>query len=73
MFYTEYADIQGTKLVCTESVLAFPCLRPANVGQGEMVQVDELTAQAWELDGRSGMSFRARGMASMRSSSKQAA
>jgi hypothetical protein len=28
------------------------------VGQGEMVAVDGLTAQAWELDGRSGMSFR---------------
>jgi hypothetical protein len=31
-----------------------------NVAQGEMVAVDGLTAQAWELDGRSGMSFRAR-------------
>ena len=31
------------------------------VGQGEMVAVEGLTAQAWELpDGRSGMSFRAR-------------
>src|ERR671933_2026864 len=29
------------------------------VAQGEMVQVDGLTAQAWELDGRSGMAFRA--------------
>jgi hypothetical protein len=29
-----------------------------NVGQGEMVAVDGLTAQAWELDGRSDMSFR---------------
>jgi hypothetical protein len=28
------------------------------VAQGEMVKVDALTAQAWELDGRSGMSFR---------------
>ena len=28
------------------------------VGQGEMVAVDGLTAQAWELDGRSGMAFR---------------
>jgi hypothetical protein len=28
------------------------------VGQGEMVSVDGLTAQAWEMDGRSGMSFR---------------
>jgi hypothetical protein len=29
------------------------------VGQGEMVAVDALTAQAWEMDGRSGMAFRA--------------
>ena len=28
------------------------------VRQGEMVSVDGLTAQAWELDGRSGMAFR---------------
>jgi hypothetical protein len=28
------------------------------VGQGEMVGVDRLTAQAWEMDGRSGMAFR---------------
>jgi hypothetical protein len=30
------------------------------VAQGEMVDVDGLTAQPWELDGRSGLSFRAR-------------
>ena len=29
------------------------------VGQGEMVAVDGLTAQPWEMDGRSGMAFRA--------------
>jgi hypothetical protein len=29
------------------------------VGQGEMVQVEGLTAQAWEMDGRSRMAFRA--------------
>ena len=28
------------------------------VAQGEMVAVDRLTAQPWELDGRSGMAFR---------------
>jgi hypothetical protein len=28
------------------------------VGQGEMVAVDGLTAQPWEMDGRSGMAFR---------------
>jgi hypothetical protein len=30
-----------------------------NVGQGEMVRVDGMTAQAWEMEGRSGMAFRA--------------
>jgi hypothetical protein len=34
-----------------------------NVGQGEMVTVDGLTAQAWEMDGRSGMAFRATAIA----------
>ena len=29
------------------------------VSQGEMVRVEEMTAQAWEMDGRSGMAFRA--------------
>lgn len=29
------------------------------VAQGDMVRVDELTAQPWEMEGRSGMSFRA--------------
>ena len=33
-----------------------------NVGQGEMVTVEGLTAQAWEMDGRSGMAFRAAAM-----------
>ena len=28
------------------------------VAQGETVSVDGLTAQAWEMDGRSGMAFR---------------
>ena len=35
------------------------------VGQGEMVSVDGLTAQAWELDGRSGMAFRAHAVRSV--------
>jgi hypothetical protein len=29
------------------------------VAQGEMASVDGLTAQAWEMEGRSGMAFRA--------------
>ncbi len=32
--------------------------RDPKVAQGEMVAVDGLTAQAWEMDGRSGMAFR---------------
>jgi hypothetical protein len=34
------------------------------VAQGEIVRVDGLTAQAWEMEGRSGMAFRARAIAS---------
>jgi hypothetical protein len=34
------------------------------VRQGEMVAVDALTAQAWEMDGRSGMAFRAQAIRS---------
>jgi hypothetical protein len=30
-----------------------------HVAQGEMVRVEGLTAQAWEMEGRSGMAFRA--------------
>src|SRR5262245_54290233 len=29
------------------------------VTQGEMVRVDQLTAQPWDMDGRSGVAFRA--------------
>jgi hypothetical protein len=29
------------------------------VSQGDMVRVDGMTAQAWEMEGRSGMAFRA--------------
>src|SRR4051812_20016696 len=36
------------------------------VGQGEIVRVEGLTTQAWEMEGRNGMSFRA---ASIRSAS----
>jgi hypothetical protein len=44
------------------------------LSQGEVVQVDGLTAQAWEMDGRSGMAFRARAIAPMPATSgKQAA
>jgi hypothetical protein len=30
-----------------------------SVSQGVMVRVEGMTAQAWEMDGRSGMAFRA--------------
>jgi hypothetical protein len=35
-----------------------------NVAQGEMVVLDGLTAQAWEMDGRSGTAFRAQAVRS---------
>ena len=34
------------------------------VAQGEMVALDGLTAQAWEMDGRSGTAFRAHAVSS---------
>jgi hypothetical protein len=34
------------------------------VSQGEVVRIDELTAQPWEMGDRSGMSFRARSIVS---------
>jgi hypothetical protein len=40
-----------------------------NVGQGEMVALDALTAQPWEMDGRSGMAFRAQAIRSTSSRS----
>jgi len=52
VFYNEYSDVQGTKLVCPESVLAFPCLRPANVGQAEMKGF-ELETSIYPVDGLS--------------------
>ncbi len=33
-----------------------------NVPQGETVRVDGMTAQPWEMEGRSGMAFRAQGI-----------
>jgi hypothetical protein len=35
------------------------------VKQGEMVRVEGMTAQAWEMDGRSGMAFRAQSIRSV--------
>src|SRR3954454_12648126 len=35
-----------------------------HVAQGEMVALDGLTAQAWEMDGRSGTAFRAQAVKS---------
>ena len=40
-----------------------------NVSQGEMVRVEGLTAQAWEMEGRSGMAFRAQAVRSTSSRS----
>lgn len=43
------------------------------VGQGEMVRVEGMTAQAWEMDGRNGMSFRAAAIRSVNAREKAAA
>ncbi|MEO6041183.1 MAG: TonB-dependent receptor [Croceibacterium sp.] len=51
-FWNKYNNIQGTKLVCPESVLPFPCLRPDNVGTGEMKGF-ELETQIHPVDGLS--------------------
>ena len=43
------------------------------VKQGEMVRVEGLTAQAWEMEGRNGMAFRATSICSMAAREKAAA
>ena len=35
------------------------------LSQGELVRVDGMTAQAWEMEGRSGMAFRANAIRAM--------
>ncbi len=53
VFFNKYKDIQGTKLVCPETpALTFPCLRPENVGNGEMKGF-ELETQIYPVDGLS--------------------
>ena len=44
-----------------------------NVAQGEMVRVEGLTAQAWEMEGRSGMAFRATAIRSATSARERGA
>jgi hypothetical protein len=44
-----------------------------NVAQGEMVRVEGMTAQAWEMEGRSGMAFRATAIQSLRPRSAEKA
>src|SRR4051812_25481042 len=43
------------------------------VKQGEMVRVDGMTAQAWEMEGRNGMAFRATAIRSLSAGSEKAA
>jgi hypothetical protein len=43
------------------------------VGQGEMVRVEAMTAQAWEMEGRSGMAFRASAIKSTATRAEKAA
>ena len=49
VFYNKYNNIQGTKAVCPESILPFPCLRPDNVGSAKMKGF-ELEAQFYVTD-----------------------
>ena len=43
------------------------------VAQGEMVRVEGMTAQAWEMEGRNGMAFRAASIRSVRAGGEKAA
>jgi hypothetical protein len=43
------------------------------VTQGEMVRVEGMTAQPWEMDGRNGMAFRANAIRSLTARSEKAA
>ena len=43
------------------------------VGQGEMVRVEAMTAQPWEMEGRSGMAFRASAIKSTATRAEKAA
>ena len=43
------------------------------VKQGEMVRVEGMTAQAWDMDGRNGMSFRASAIRSATARGEKAA
>ena len=43
------------------------------VKQGEMVRVEGMTAQAWEMDGRNGMSFRAQAIRPLNARAEKAA
>jgi hypothetical protein len=44
-----------------------------SVKQGEMVRVEGMTAQAWEMEGRSGMAFRASAIRSVSARAEKAA
>ena len=43
------------------------------VNEGEMVRVDGMTAQAWEMEGRFGMAFRASAIKSLTARTEKAA
>lgn len=44
-----------------------------NLAQGEMVRVAGMTAQAWEMEGRTGMAFRAQAIEPVGGRAKAAA
>ncbi len=52
LFLNKYDDITLGKLVCPESSLPSPCLRPANIGSAD-VKGFELEAQIYPVDGLS--------------------
>lgn len=51
-FYNQYKDIVLTKLVCPDSSLPFPCLRPENIGSAHVKGV-ELETSIYPTDGLS--------------------
>jgi hypothetical protein len=58
----------GEAEIIRVTVAGDPGVRP-----GEMVRVEGMTAQAWEMDGRNGMAFRAAAIRSVNARAEKAA
>jgi hypothetical protein len=54
-------------------IIRVSLLGDPGVRQGEMVRVEAMTAQAWEMEGRSGMAFRASAIQSASARTEKAA